>query len=121
MFGFLRSGLHGESFVHPRQFALHAAGDVVCGDGGTDVFGVLRIAGGEPIRHFDVELLQRDAVAALPLGFEVLGQIVKSFIRLIGNNHRQGLRKSSRVGDVIPIFGKEFKVRQFFRAHTDVL
>ena len=93
--GFLRSGLHGQATRHPRQFALHTAGDVVGGDGISDVFGVLRIAGGEPIRHLDVELFQGDAVTALPLGFEMQGQIIKSFIRLIGNNHRQGLRKSS--------------------------
>ena len=73
MLGFLRSGLHGESFVHPRQFALHTAGDVVWGNGFSDVLGALRIAGGEPIRHFDVELFQGDAVAALPLAFEMQG------------------------------------------------
>ena len=71
MLGFLRARLHGKPFIHPRQFALHTAGDVVGGDGISDVFGVLRIAGGEPIRYLDVELFQGDAVAALPLGFEV--------------------------------------------------
>ena len=71
VFGFLRAGLHGQATRHPRQFALHAAGDVVCGDGSANLFGVLRIAGGEPIRYLDVELFQGDAVAALPLGFEV--------------------------------------------------
>ena len=81
--GFLRSGLHGQATRHPRQFALHTAGDVVGGDGISDVFGVLRIAGGEPIRHFDVELFQGDAVTALPLGFEVQGQIIKSLVWLI--------------------------------------
>ena len=73
VFGFLCARLHGESFVHPRQFALHTAGDVVGGDGISDVFGVLRIAGGEPIRHLDVQLFQGDAVAALPLRFEMQG------------------------------------------------
>ena len=83
MFGFLRAGLHGQASRHPRQFALHTAGDVVGGDGFSDVFGVLRIAGGEPICHFDVELFQGDAVTALPLDFEMQGQIIKSLVWLI--------------------------------------
>ena len=87
VFGFLCARLHGESFVHPRQFALHTAGDVVGGDGFSDVFGVLRIFGNEPICHLNIELFQGDAVAALPLGFEVQGQIIKSFVGSIADYH----------------------------------
>ena len=82
-------GFNRQSALHPWQFALRAAADVVVGDCSAHVLMLRLIAvRHQPVGHLGEQRFEWDAVTALPCGVQILRQAVKALIRGISQNER---------------------------------